>query len=57
VYDDQGRLIVILLSEGQMRDYEGAALMLNALPPAKQLLGAKDDDAHWLPQGARGPAA
>ncbi len=29
----------MLLSEGQMSDYNGAALMLDALPPAKTLLG------------------
>jgi hypothetical protein len=29
----------MLLSEGQMSDYKGAALMLDALPPAKVLLG------------------
>lgn len=31
----------MLLSEGQMSDYKGAALMIGALPPAKQLLGDK----------------
>lgn len=31
----------MLLSEGQMSDYKGAALMLAMLPPAKQLLGDK----------------
>jgi len=29
----------MLLSEGQMSDYKGAALMLDALPRAKALLG------------------
>ena len=28
---------MMLLSEGQMSDYKGAALMLDALPPAKSL--------------------
>ena len=28
----------MLLSEGQISDYEGAALMLPAMPKAKQLL-------------------
>jgi hypothetical protein len=28
-----------VLGEGQMSDYKGAALMLDALPPAKALLG------------------
>jgi hypothetical protein len=34
----------MLLSEGQVSDYKGAALMLDALPPAKQLLGDKGYD-------------
>ena len=40
----------MLLSEGQMSDYKGAALMLNALPPAKQLLGDMGYDANWFRQ-------
>ena len=44
----------MLLSEGQMSDYKGAALMVDALPPAKQLLGDKGYDADWFRQ-ARGP--
>ena len=38
----------MLLSEGQMSDYKGAALMLPALPPAKELLADKGYDADWL---------
>ena len=38
----------MLLSEGQMSDYKGAALMLPALPKAKQLLGDKGYDADWF---------
>ena len=37
VCDGEGRPLVMLLSEGQMSDYKGAALMLDALPPAKDL--------------------
>ena len=33
----------MLLSEGQMSDYKGAALMINAFPKAKALLGAPQD--------------
>ena len=40
----------MLLSEGQMSDYKGAALMLNALPRAKELLGDKGYDAEWFRQ-------
>ena len=35
----------MLLSEGQMSDYKGAALMLPAMPKAKQLLADKGYDA------------
>jgi transposase len=46
----------MLLSEGQMSDYKGAALMLDALPPARQLIGDKGYDGDWLRQAlaARG---
>ena len=38
-----------LLSEGQMSDYKGAALMLPALPnKARELLADKGYDADWL---------
>jgi len=40
----------MLLSEGQMSDYKGAALMIDALPPARQLLGDKGYDADWFRQ-------
>ena len=38
----------MLLSEGQMSDYKGAALMLGALPRAKELLGDRGYDADWF---------
>ena len=38
----------MLLSEGQMSDYKGAALMLAALPKADALLADKGYDADWL---------
>jgi len=38
----------MLLSEGQMSDYKGAALMLDALPKAKALLGDRGYDADWF---------
>jgi transposase len=37
----------MLLSEGQMSDYKGVALMLSAMPKAKQLLADKGYDADW----------
>ena len=36
--DGKGRPLVLLLSEGQMSDYKGAALLIDALPWAKALL-------------------
>ena len=38
----------MLLSEGQMSDYKGAALLLPALPDAKELLADKGYDADWF---------
>lgn len=35
----------MLLSEGQMSDYKGAALMVDALPRAKAMPGDKGYDA------------
>ena len=46
--DGEGRPLVMLLSEGQMSDYKGAALMLDVLPPAKALLGDRGYDAGWF---------
>jgi|SRR3546814_3324273 transposase len=40
----------MLLSEGQMSDYKGAALMIDALPKARVLLGDRGYDADWLRQ-------
>ena len=50
VCDGHGRPLIMLLSEGQMSDYKGAALMIDALPPAKELLGDKGYDADWFRQ-------
>ncbi len=38
----------MLLSEGQMSDFKGAALMLDALPKAKAMLGDRGYDADWF---------
>jgi hypothetical protein len=40
----------MLLSEGQMSDYKGEALMIDAFPKAKALLGNKGYDADWFRQ-------
>ncbi len=47
VCDGQGRPIVLLLSEGQVSDYKGAALMVAALPPAKQPIADRGYDGDW----------
>ena len=46
--DGQGHPIILLLSEGQVSDYKGAALMIDALPKANSLLGDKGYDADWF---------
>lgn len=38
----------MLLSEGQMSDYKGAALLFPALPKAKELLADRGYDADWF---------
>jgi transposase len=38
----------MLLSEGQMSDYKGAALMIDALPEARTMLGDRGYDADWF---------
>ena len=48
VCDNQGRPLVLLLSEGQMSDYKGTALMIDALPRAKVMLGDRGYDANWF---------
>ena len=48
VCDSKGRPLVMLLSEGQMSDFKGAALMLPAMPGAKELLADKGYDADWF---------
>ena len=48
VCDGQGRPLILLLSEGQMSDFKGAALMIDDLPPAQVLLGDKGYDADWF---------
>ena len=40
--------MILLLSEGQMSDYKGAALVIEALPKAKVLLGDRGYDADWF---------
>jgi len=48
VCDGQGRPLVMLLGEGQMSDYRGAAMLLDALPCTKALLDDQGYDADWF---------
>src|ERR1700722_11195624 len=48
VCDSNGRPLVMMLSEGQMRDFKGAALRLPAMPKARELLADKGYDADWF---------
>jgi transposase len=47
------------LTEGQMSDYRGAALMFDAMPDARELIGDKGYDGDWFRSAlaARGTAA
>ena len=40
--------LLMLLSEGQMSDYKGAALMIDAVPKARAMLGDRGYDADWF---------
>jgi transposase len=40
----------MLLSEGQMSDYKGAALLFDSLPRAKAMIAGKGYDADWFRQ-------
>ena len=39
---------MLLLTEGQMSDFKGAALLFEAIPNARSLLGDKGYDANWF---------
>jgi transposase len=44
--DGNGRPVVLLLTEGQMSDHRGAALMFPRLPPARELIGDRGYDSN-----------
>ncbi|WP_393986330.1 transposase [Xanthobacter flavus] len=58
VCDDEGRPIIMVLSEGQMSDHKGARLVLDALPPARSLIADRGYDRAWFreAQAAKGIA-
>jgi len=53
VCDGDGRPVILRLSEGQMSDYNGARLIVDALPPVKHLLADRGYDADWFRQSLR----
>jgi putative transposase len=48
VTDGQGRPVLLLLSEGQMSDYKGAALLFDHLPRSRELLADRGYDSDWF---------
>ncbi len=46
VCDGLGRPIILMLTEGQMSDHKGAAMLLGSLPPAKELLADRGYDSN-----------
>jgi transposase len=48
VCDGEGRSIVMMLTERQIRDHKGAFLLFNALTNAKKLLGDNGYDSDWF---------
>jgi len=50
VCDGRGRPLLLRLTEGQTSDYKGAAMMIDALPRAKVMLGDRGYDARWFRQ-------
>ena len=48
VCNGSGKPIALLLTEGQVNDYKGAAQLLHALPDAKELLADRGYDANWF---------
>lgn len=48
VCDGRGRPLILLLTEGQVSDYRGAATVLPALPDADILIADRGDDSDWF---------
>ncbi len=48
VCDADGKPLILLLTEGQISDYRGAATILPALPPADILIADKGYDSNWF---------
>ncbi len=54
VCDSRGRPVRLLLTAGQISDYEGARTLLPDLPAARFLLADKGYDANWFRDGLIG---
>ena len=48
VCDGEGRPIVLLLTEGQLSDHKGAALVLETLPSDTTLIADRGYDSTWF---------
>ena len=48
VCDGKGRPIMLLLTEGPVSDFKGAALLIDQMPQAKTLIADKGYDANWF---------
>lgn len=48
VCDGNGKPVILCLTEGQVSDYKGAAAIVDALPPSKELLADRGYDADWF---------
>ena len=48
VCNGDGKPLVLAVTAGQMSDYKGAAILLNSLPEAKELLADRGYDATWF---------
>jgi putative transposase len=48
VCDGEGKPLILLLTEGQVSDYRGAACVLAALPDAGVLIADKGYDSDWF---------
>jgi transposase len=48
VCDGNGKPVAMMLTEGQASDYKGAALLLEKLPGAKDMLGDRGYDSDWF---------
>lgn len=51
--DENGKPLILLLSEGQMSDYKGARHIVQALPCARYMLADRGYDADWFREALR----